>query len=434
MNSPPASEPGGTGVAYAAFVGIDWADEKHAVVLIDPATGRSERRTLQQRPEDLSDWADELRQRFAGRPVAVCLEQARGALVYALMKFEFLVLFPVNPKQLARYREAFQPSGPKTDPVDADLLAEFLHKNQEKLRAWRPEDVETRSLRNLSEDRRKLVDQRTAVGQQLRQRLKETFPLALELLGQQPLYADWFLRLLAKCPTFTDLRRASPKTLERLLPNRARPVTVDDEAPHPRLQLIRAAQPLVTDQAVILSGRLLVQSLVPLLLSLNQSIKHYDDELARLMNRHPDASLFQALPGAGAALAPRLIAAFGTDRSRFTNAVEVQQMSGIAPVTRQSGKTKSVSRRYACPRFLRQTFHEFADHSRKKSHWAKACYQHLRSKGMGHHAALRSLAYKWIRILFRCWTTRTPYDESRYLDSLRKSGVPYAQLSQNSKA
>jgi transposase len=425
----------GTQVSYAAFVGIDWADEEHAVVLIDAASGRSEERSLDQQPAALSEWADELRRRFGGRLVAVCLEQSRGALVYALMKYEFLVLFPVNPKQLARYREAFYPSGGKDDPTDAALLVEFLHKNQGRLRGWRPDDVETRSLRGLCEDRRKLVDQRTALGQQLRQRLKETFPLALDLLGQQPLHADWFLRMLAKCPTFTDLRRASPKTLERLLPNRTRPVTVDDDAPHPRIQLIRAAQPLVTDQAVILAGRMLVESLVPTLVALGKGIKAYEAEIDRLLVRHPDAALFQSLPGAGPALAPRLIAAFGTDRDKFSEAAEVQQMSGIAPVTRQSGKAKFVSRRYACPKFLRQTFHEFADHSRKKSAWAKACYQHLRSKGMGHHAALRSLAYKWIRIIFRCWKTSQPYDEPRYLQSLRKSGAPYiAQLCQTAKA
>jgi transposase len=431
----PAPPAPGTHAPYAAFVGIDWADEKHAVALIDPASGRLEERSLEQQPAALSEWADELRRRFGGRPVALCLEQSRGALVYALMKFEFLVLFPVNPKQLARYREAFSPSGAKNDPVDAALLAEFLHKNQDKLRGWRPDDVETRSLRSLCEDRRKLVDQRTALGQQLRQRLKETFPLALELLGQQALHADWFLRLLAKFPTFTELRRASPRTLERFLPNRTRPVTVDDDAPHPRIQLIRAAQPLVTDQAVILGGRMLVVSLVPLLVSLSQAVKEYDGEIERLLASHPDAALFQSLPGAGAALAPRLIAAFGTDRDRFADAAEVQQMSGIAPVTRQSGKAKFVSRRYACPKFLRQTFHEFADHSRKKSVWAKACYEHLRSKGMGHHAALRALAYKWIRIIFRCWKTHQHYDESRYLQNLHKSGAPLAaHLCQTAKA
>jgi len=142
------------------------------------------------------------------------------------------------------------------------------------------------------------------------------------------------------------------------------------------------------------------------------------------MEEHPDAALFLALPGAGAALAPRLLVAFGSDRQRFQTAAELQTLSGVAPVTKRSGKRRTVHRRWACPKFLLQTFHEFAMCSRKKSVWAKAFYLLQRSHGKGHHAALRSLAFKWIRILFRCWKTNTPYSEMRYLQSLQRSNAP----------
>jgi transposase len=117
--------------------------------------------------------------------------------------------------------------------------------------------------------------------------------------------------------------------------------------------------------------------------------------------------------------------AFGSDRNRFTTADEVQAYSGIAPVTKRSGKSCRVSKRYFCNRFLRQTFHEFADHARKWSTWSKAFYEHLRARGHRHHAALRALAFKWIRILFACWKNRQPYDENRYLHQLCSKGVPY---------
>jgi hypothetical protein len=135
--------------AYAAFVGIDWADEAHEVCLTSGG-GRYEPRTVRQRAEDLDAWASDLRQRFGGRPVAVCLEQSRGALIYALLKYEFLRLYPLNPKQLARYREAFAPSGAKDDLTDARLLCQFVAQHHEQLRAWQPDDQSTRALRLLT--------------------------------------------------------------------------------------------------------------------------------------------------------------------------------------------------------------------------------------------------------------------------------------------
>ena len=102
----------------------------------------------------------------------------------------------------------------------------------------------------------------------------------------------------------------------------------------------------------------------------------------------------------------------------------MQNLSGIAPVTKRSGKQCVVQRRWACPKFLRQTFHEFAQHSIGQATWARAYYQLQRARGKGHHAAVRALAYKWIRVLFACWKTRTPYDESRYLEQLRRQQSP----------
>ena len=119
-----------------------------------------------------------------------------------------------------------------------------------------------------------------------------------------------------------------------------------------------------------------------------------------------------------------MLSAFGSNRDRFQCAAEVQNLSGIAPVTERSGKSCWVHWRLACPKFLRQSFHEFAAQSILFSQWARAFYDQLRARGASHHAAVRTLAYKWIRILFRCWKTRTPYDEQIYLASLRRRGSP----------
>jgi len=401
----------------AAWVGIDWADQKHAVCLEARGARRNEFREVEQSPEALAAWVAGLRERFGGKAIAVCLEQSRGALIYALMKYDFLALYPINPKQLARYREALHPSGAKDDPSDAQLLMQFVRDYPDKLRRWQPDDEQTRRIGLLAESRRRLVDERTRLGNWLESQLKQYLPLALELVVGH-LHAEWFLKLLAKWPTLKALKRAAPNALARLLPG-------GKDRVQQRVRQIREAQPLVTDAALVDAGALLVQSLVPPLQSLNRAIAEYDRQLALAIQDHPDGPLFTSLPGAGPALAPRLLVAFGSDRSRHASATELQRYSGIAPVTKRSGKAMSIQRRRACPKFLRQTFHEFADHSRKSCRWAMAYYrlQH-EHRGKGHHASLRALAFKWIRVLFQCWQRRLPFNEDQYLARLRRKNSP----------
>ena len=168
----------------------------------------------------------------------------------------------------------------------------------------------------------------------------------------------------------------------------------------------------------------MIPALVRQLRCLIESIQQFDQQLKDRFQQHDDYTLFHSFPGAGPALGPRLLSAFGSNRNRFECAAEVQTLSGIAPVTERSGKSHWVHWRLACPKFLRQSFHEFAAQSILVSPWARAFYDQLRSHGTSHHAAVRTLAFKWIRILFRCWKNRTPYDEQIYLASLRRHGSP----------
>lgn len=191
-----------------------------------------------------------------------------------------------------------------------------------------------------------------------------------------------------------------------------------------RLKAIKSATPLTLDEAVIRPYRLQALVLIDQLRITLQAIRRFDDEIAQLAPKHPDYDLFSALPGAGPSLAPRLLVAFGEQRERFTSAAELQKYAGIAPVTERSGNKCWVHWRWQCPTFLRQTFVEWAAQTINKSFWAGAYYRQQRQKGCTHQAALRSLAFKWIRILHRCWQTRTPYDESKYLNALKNRGSP----------
>jgi transposase len=406
------------GEDFAALIGMDWADQKHDVCLWACDSNKSESLVINHLPETLREWIHGLRERFGGRRVAICLEQSRGPLIHALMGDEFVVLYPINPRTLAKYREAFSISRAKDDPSDAALLMELLRKHRDKLRAWKPDDKPTRLLGRLVEDRRKAVNWRTRLSNQMTAALKDYFPQALELVGEE-LASALACDFLLKWPTLEAVQKARPETVRKFYygHNCRRGDLIEK-----RLKLLSEAKALTSDTVIIESSVMKIQMLVRQLRSLIGDIQQYDQKLAEIFPRHPDASLFESLPGAGAILAPRLLAAFGSDRSRYESAADVQQYVGIAPVTQRSGKSETVHWRWGCPKFLRQSFHEFAGQSVCFSAWAGAYYQQQLHKGNSHHQALRSLAFKWIRIIYRCWQNRTPYCEATYLQSLQKRG------------
>jgi transposase len=397
--------------SIVAYIGLDWADERHSVHL-QSADGTVEHLELEQKPAVLHEWVAQLQRRFGGGKMAVALEQRKGAVIHALLMYDCFVLYPINPKALARYREAFRTSGAKDDPVDSELLLDLVVRHRDKLRAWVPDTVESRTLQALCEQRRKLVNQRVALTNRLTSLLKQYFPQALEWVGD--LASVQACDFLTQWPTLAALQRARPRTIRQFYrAHNCRKADVIEA----RLAAIASARPLTTDAAVI----------EPLSLSVITAIQTFDDRIAQVFAAHADHHVFTSFPGAGDVCAPRLAAAFGTDRSRWDSAAELQAHSGIAPVTERSGKTRWVHHRLACPKFVKQTFHEFADQSIRFSRWARAYYDQQRARGNDHHAALRALAYKWIRILFRCWHERRPYDEDTYIDALRRRGSPLAK-------
>lgn len=401
---------------FAAWVGIDWGDQQHAIALTQSGSTRIEHSSLTHKPDELDLWATALHKRFAGRPIAVCVEQTKGALIFSLMKYEHLVLYPINPNQLAAYRASLKTSGAKDDPDDAELALEFLRKHPDRVRAWKPDDPLTRLITQLTEDRRETVDFRTKLTNSLKSRLKQYFPQALEILSDD-LATKLACEFLLKWSTLEDLQRTKPSTIRQFY---VRHHCHSSDLIERRMAAIKNAKPLTTDNAIIEASARQVRMLAQQVLALIEPITEYDRRIAELMKQHPDAAIFQSFPGAGEALAPRLLAAFGTDRTRFDSARDVQDLSGIAPVTIRSGRSKFVRRRYACPKFMRQTFHEFADHSRARCEWAQAYYEIQREGGLQHHSAVRALAFKWIRILYRCWKNRTVYQDAEYLSSLRR--------------
>ena len=416
-----------TTTTFAATIGLDWADQKHDL-WIRPASGeKAQHLRLEQTPEALHEWVAKLRERFGNRPIAIAIETSRGPVISALMAYDFIVLFPVNPKAMKDYRAAFSVSGAKSDCTDAQLLEEFVRLHRDKLKALEPDTELTRKLAGLVENRRHLVDERTRIVNQLHSILKTYYPLAETLLGRQmnqPMAADF----LARWPDLESLQKAGPKALRAFCykHNSRNSVKIEE-----RLTALEKAIALTTDQAIITPARLLVEALANILKPLHQAIARLDKEIERAMDQHPDAAIFRSLPAAGSALAPRLLVAFGTNRDRFENAGEVAQFYGLAPVVVQSGNSKTVHKRYRCPKFGRQTFHENAGCVAKLEPWARCYYvQHKQRHDDKHHQACRALAFKLIRIYFACWKHRTIYDADIYLRALEKQGSPLHKMVQ----
>lgn len=398
---------------YAAWIGLDWADQKHFWSM-QTADGQRTCGQLDNTPEAVEVWAAELAGRFGDRPVAVALEQARGAVIGMLAKYAHLTLFPVHSTSLAHYRQSFSPSGAKSDPQDAGLILDLLLKHPERLRRLQPDTVETRSLQFLTEERRKLVDRYTSETLRLTNWLKQVFPQVLRWFDNPAtaLVGD----LLLRWPSLQQLQKAAPKTLIKFFQQHH---CRSEERNQQRLTELRQAIPATTDPAVLATGMLCLQNSVRVLAQMRAGIAAFDRQIAETYYSHPDRAIVESFPGAGAALEPRLIAAVGSQRDRFDSATSLACFTGIAPVQESSGNSRWIHRRWACSKFIRQTFHEWARCSIQTCDWARAYYNQQRARNKGHHAAVRALAYKWIRIFFRCWRDRVPYSDQQYREALR---------------
>lgn len=412
---------------YAAYIGIDWADRKHDIHLYDPTTGQTEDSIIGARPQEVKDWVASLQQRYGNAPLAVCTEQKRGPLIYALCQYENLVLFPINPRTVANYRKAFQPSRAKSDPVDARILVELLLKHGDKLPIWQPESADIRALRQWVESRRMLVGEKVRLTNRIIAALKNYYPQVLDWFEDKDTRV--FCNFVQQYPTVKAAQAAPAEELTQFFRTHG---VVRRSAITRRLeQIAKAGIALSEDPGIVEPMQWLVEALMGQLKLLLVRLLDLEAKIEALFSSLPDAALFSALPGAGPHLAPRLLAAFGSDRSRFRTAQAMQRYSGIAPVRESSGKKNWVHWRWSCPIFLRQTFVEWANQSRHHSAWAQVYYRMQREKGNSHPAAMRALAFKWIRILFCCWQKGELYDEAKYMAALERKGSPIAKLLAN---
>lgn len=282
-------------VEFAALLAFDWSDQKHDVRLLMAGKDQAESLVVPNSPEQFHPWRQQLRQRVGGKPIAVGFEAHRGAWSYRLQPFDFLHLFPINPKSAARFREALYPSGSKNDPLDVDLILELPQKHRSHLVGLSPDTPETRLLGLLSEQRRQWVDERTALVNQLGARLKSYFPQAIELGGgdlTKPLAWD----LLQRGSSLAAIKKAKPEVLRKFYyAHNSR----SEERIQARLELVSKAEALTNDTAILEASILQALALVRQWAVVQKCVDEYEARLEQLLDEHPDGVIFRSLPGAG---------------------------------------------------------------------------------------------------------------------------------------
>jgi hypothetical protein len=386
--------------------------------LLDRTTDKPNYFVIKHKPEAIEMWLSELQVKYPNERIAICIELSKGPIISALLNYDFVDIYPVNPKALSKYRETFSISGSKNDPTDAFLQMDFLLKHSDRLKKLEPDTPDFRALNQMVRQCRGLVEDKVRVTNSLTATLKSYFPQVLEWFSDKDTIV--FCDFLERWPTIDKIKRSNKKSIRQFFVDHKsyRGDIIDH-----RINCIKKAVPLTKDKGIIEPSLMMVSVRIKQLRQLIEAIKQYDDDIATRCQRLEGYDLFSTLPGAGPKLIPRLMVAFGSRRDRYDSADDISRYVGVAPVTIASGQSSYVRWRYAAPTFLRQTFVEWANRTIKYSFWARVYYEQQRLKGKSHQTAIRSLAFKWIRILFRCWINRVKYDESKYLITLQDRGA-----------
>ena len=395
------------------FAGIDWSDQALDFQLrTADGTVRSEgqvRPTVEGLAELFTAWE------VHGPPgdIGIAIETAHGAWVQPLLDRGYRV-FPVNPKSVDRFRQALSAAGNKSDRIDRKVLAMFLVTFHQDLRPLRPDAPEIIALRIACEDRVRLVEERTAKLNELRAALKTYYPAFGGLFGDlDTQIAVDFLRAFS---TQNQMRRLTPRRLRGWLTRHA----------YPGPQRIEEMLGILSQPALPVADHLqtakatLIRYLADSLTTRKAESAQREEELTEQLGGMPEADGIRSLPGAGPTLGPALPACVGRDPQRFETAADAQALMGTAPVTKASGSSRSVRFRRGCWKFARRTLQLFADGSRHQCDWARECYERQRARGQGHHAALRALAHKWLKVILALKRTGQAYEESVILNSQRR--------------
>lgn len=399
--------------ALTHFAGHDWAKDHHDLVVVD----RAGQVVLDLRIDNTAEGWHRLRTELqALAHPAVAIETSSGAAVERLLEAGLRV-YPVHPKATRYYRQRKAPSGTKTDRLEAWALADALRTDGHAWRPLAPEDPAIQELRLLCRDEIGLIEQRTALVNQLQQALYEYYPAVLEAFDDWTKPFTWAFVLAF--PTPQRLVGAGKRKWEKFL--HTHKLYRPDTAPKRLACFARATEFCGSDPVTSAKGRLAVAT-VRQLQVLQTQLDEYRQRIEELFNQHPDSGMFGSLPGIGEKLAPRLLAELGQDRQRFQDPQALQCYAGTAPISFQSGQIAKALFRRACNKYLRAAVHLWVNLTRAKCAWAQIYYQQKRDQGKSHACALRCLGQRWLKILWKMWQTGTRYNERLHTQNQIRHG------------
>jgi transposase len=392
------------------FAGDDWAEDHHDIELMD-ASGRVLARA--RLPQGAAGMArlhamigEQLAEDGDDVEVAVGIETDRGLWVQALVAAGYQV-FGINPLQAARYRERHAVSGAKSDPGDAHVLADMVRTDSHQLRQVAGDSEGAQAVKVVARAHKTLIWERTRHVQRLRHQLLDFFPAALAAF--EDLDASDTLELLARAPDPASAAKLTTAQIDAAL-KRAR--RHDRAVKTAAVKAALRSQQLAQPPQVTAACAAVVRSLTAVITTLSEQIKILESQVAAYFSPHPDAEIIMSQPGPGPVLGARVLAEFGDDPHRYASAKARKNYAATSPITRQSGKKKTVMTRYVHNDRLRDALDAQAFAALNASPGARACYDLQRARGVEHRAALRQLANRLVGILHGCLKTRTRYDEA----------------------
>ncbi|MDP9405706.1 MAG: IS110 family transposase [Actinomycetota bacterium] len=395
------------------FGGVDWAADEHAVTVLDAASEKFRRTAIRHTGEGFDRLVAWLARFGDPADLPIGMERPDGRLVDRLLEAGHPVV-AVKTNAIKAWRESETISGAKTDPGDADVIADYLRVRHHKLRVLEPFSDETRALRMVVRVRDDLVGQRVAATNQLSALLDAFWP------GAKGVFADVespiALAFLARYPTPASAARLGEQRMAAFCKKNGysgrRPAAE-------LLTRLRAAPAGITEPAQTEAGRDAVLAMVKTLNALNAAIKDLDRSVVAHLDEHPDSKIFTSLPRSGQINAAQMLAEWGDCRAAYDSAEAVSALAGQTPVTKKSGKHESVHFRWACNKRFRNAIDTFADNSRHASPWAARTYAGAIARGHDHPHAIRILGRAWVRVIYRCWVDGIPYSPDLHGNAAR---------------
>jgi transposase len=398
---------------FTAFAGLDWASDHHDMSLVDREGAIIDQWRFE---HNAVGWEGALQRLRNHGQVAVAVETNQGLAVQQLLDAG-LAVYPVSPKAAARYRGRKAPSGAKDDQLDAWSLADALRVDGHGWRVLEAQDPLVSELRLLCADEIALIEQRTALINQLQAALKEYYPAALEAFDDWAAESSW--HFVVSFPTPQALAKGGKRKWEKFLHTHR---LWRKETAEKRLEIFASQKQISAAAPVVAARSLLAQSVAKVLVTLEAQLRSYRSRIEELFARHPDHDLFGSLPGAGPKMAPRLLSFVSKHTAQCEDVNALQMLAGTAPVSFKSGEIHRVYVRHHCDKRLRHTVHLWADLSRARCSWADAYYKAHRERGQSHACALRCLGQRWLKILFKMIETKTPYNEALHTRNQIKHG------------